>query len=40
MKNFIDRWSQTLIEHGRSAFKQQMAKKTSTSRLSETMIPA
>lgn len=28
MKNFIDRWSQTLIEHGRSAFKQQMAKKT------------
>lgn len=27
MKNFIDRWSQTLIEHGRSAFKQQMAKK-------------
>ncbi|MEC1447734.1 flavodoxin family protein [Bacillus haynesii] len=28
MKNFIDSWSQTLMEHGRSAFKQEMAKKT------------
>ncbi|WP_327831956.1 flavodoxin family protein [Bacillus swezeyi] len=28
MKNFIDRWSQTLIEKGREDFKQQMSRKT------------